>query len=150
MDRLSIAVLRAERAEKAMALMFLDLDGFKKINDNYGHQAGDALLKQFAERLTMNVRKSDTVARLAGDEFMIILEELTEPEHNVQTIASKIIQAMAQSFIIAGEAIDITTSIGAVIGKSGKKNVDDLIHAADTEMYKAKNKGKNQFSMDWL
>ena len=146
MDRLSVAVLRIERAQRGMALLFLDLDAFKKINDGYGHQAGDNILKLFSQRLTASVRKTDTVARLAGDEFVIILENLAEPEHDAQVAAGKIIANMWMPFDVGGENITLTTSIGIAVTQSGK-NIDDLIKYADAEMYKAKNKGTNQFSL---
>ena len=150
MDRLSVAALRADRSSKALALMFLDLDGFKKINDNYGHHAGDLLLKQFAGRLSVTVRRTDTVSRLAGDEFTIILEDLADAEHDVQIVAAKIVQAMTEPFDLAGEKVIVTTSIGITVSKSGKKNIDELIQSSDAQMYIAKNKGKNQFSLGWL
>jgi diguanylate cyclase (GGDEF)-like protein/PAS domain S-box-containing protein len=147
MDRLSVAILRVERAKRTMALLFLDLDGFKKINDHFGHQAGDVMLKTFAQRLTDIVRKTDTVARLGGDEFTIILENLANPERDTQMIANKIVKSMAEPFIIAGESLKVTTSIGIVIMQTGHQNIDELIKSADAQMYKAKNNGKNQFSV---
>jgi diguanylate cyclase (GGDEF)-like protein len=147
LDRLAHAILRADRNKESLGLMFLDLDGFKQINDTHGHRAGDILLKQFAERLAASVRKTDTVARLAGDEFTVVLEALASPARDVQAIAAKIIQAMTQPFDVLGHSLTVTTSIGIVIGSSDKIETDQLIHLADIEMYKAKKMGKNQFSL---
>lgn len=142
-------MLRSSRSGAAMALLFLDLDGFKRVNDTLGHQAGDELLIQFAQRLTSIVRKSDTVARLAGDEFTIILEELTQPEEDAQAVANKILSAMEPPFVVTGREAKVTASIGIVVhhGTNSDVNISDLLQRADKGMYAAKQSGKNAFRM---
>ncbi|CAN5280785.1 hypothetical protein BH11PSE11_BH11PSE11_07450 [soil metagenome] len=149
MDRLHSAMLRSSRSASAMALMFLDLDGFKKINDSLGHQAGDELLVEFARRLSSLVRKTDTVARLAGDEFTIILESLVHPEMDAQFVARKVIESMQQPFLIGGSEVKVTASIGLVIhqGRQGEVDVAQLLERADQEMYAVKHSGKNAFRL---
>jgi len=147
MDRLSGAVLRATRSRTAMAVMFLDLDSFKQINDTLGHHGGDLLLKQFGERLTQSVRKSDTVARLAGDEFTVILEGLSYPIIDTRDVADKIIAAMQRPFDLGGHQVSVTTSIGLAIHASNDTDIDALLRRADDAMYRAKHGGKNRWSI---
>ena len=147
MDRLAGATLRANRANRALAVLFLDLDGFKKINDTLGHHSGDELLKKFGERLTLAVRKSDTVARLAGDEFTIILEELTDLEADTRAVADKIIASMRHPFDLPDGSVSVTTSIGIAIHAGAGANVDALLRKADDAMYRAKFSGKNRWSV---
>lgn len=143
MDRMAAALLRAGRSSGTLALMFLDIDGFKGVNDTLGHHGGDELLKQFGQRLCEAVRKTDTVARLAGDEFTIILEELHAAEQDAQRVAEKIIASMATPFDLAGHTVSISTSIGFAIDNAGKTDLDELIRRADGAMYRAKRRGKN-------
>ena len=147
MDRLGTALQRAKRTKTGIALMFIDLDGFKKINDTYGHQGGDSLLVQVAQRLQSAVRKSDTVARLSGDEFTIVLEELTLPGDAAQIIAGKIVTAMQASFRVTGHVANVTASVGLVVHDARVHNVEvtELIKMADDEMYAVKHSGKNAF-----
>ena len=147
MDRLAGATLRANRANRALAVLFLDLDGFKKVNDTLGHHSGDELLKKFGERLTLAVRKSDTVARLAGDEFTIILEELTDLEADTRAVADKIIASMRHPFDLPDGSVSVTTSIGIAIHAGAGANVDALLRKADDAMYRAKFSGKNRWSV---
>ncbi len=147
MDRLAGATLRANRSGGALAVLFLDLDGFKKVNDTLGHHSGDALLKKFGERLSLAVRKSDTVARLAGDEFTIILEELSEPESDTRAVADKIIAAMHYPFELPDGGVSVTTSIGIAIHVGKGALVDELLRRADDAMYRAKFSGKNRWSV---
>ncbi|MEO5573830.1 MAG: EAL domain-containing protein [Gammaproteobacteria bacterium] len=146
-DRFIQAMARASRGEQLVALMFLDLDHFKGINDSLGHEAGDLLLKAVAERLNACVRQSDTVARLGGDEFTVILEGRVNVEH-VTVVAQKIIEGMMPSFKLGDSEVFITTSIGIVIycGEDGY-DTDTLIKNADTAMYHAKEHGRNNFQM---
>lgn len=130
--------------------MFLDLDGFKQVNDTFGHHSGDDLLKQFAERLIAVVRKNDTVSRLAGDEFTILLEGLTAPELDTKAVADKIIRAMQPPFLLGDKAVGITTSIGLAIQVAGEFNLEELLRRADHAMYRAKNSGKNRWCLDGL
>jgi diguanylate cyclase (GGDEF)-like protein len=149
MDMLRTALLRNKRSPNAMALMFLDLDGFKQVNDSMGHAAGDQLLIQFAQRLSSLVRRTDAVARLAGDEFTIILEELVRPEEDVQAIANKILASVQQPFLIAGQSAHVSASIGIVIHRASTEDVDvtQLLHRADQGMYAAKQAGKNTYKV---
>jgi diguanylate cyclase (GGDEF)-like protein len=145
MDRISGALARMSRSKQALALMYLDLDGFKGVNDTMGHAAGDELLKQFGERVKKNLRTSDTVARLGGDEFTIIAESLVNPDADVEIVARKIILAMTEPFIIMDKPVHVTTSIGICLVKDPAAKMDEVIVLADTEMYKAKKSGKNRF-----
>ncbi|MFZ6873417.1 diguanylate cyclase domain-containing protein [Undibacterium sp. Di27W] len=147
MDRLSGAILRASRTRSALAVMFLDLDGFKNVNDTLGHHTGDELLKEFGHRLCMAVRKTDSVARLAGDEFTIILEGLNNPEDDTREVAEKIIQSMQDRFSLGEHQINITTSIGLAIQENGESDLDELLRRADDAMYRAKHSGKNRWSV---
>jgi diguanylate cyclase (GGDEF)-like protein/PAS domain S-box-containing protein len=145
LDRLARATFRVGRSKKPFALMFLDLDGFKQVNDTFGHQGGDEMLIQFAGRLSDAVRVTDTVARLAGDEFTIILESLTAPRDDARSMAEKIILSMQEPFRIGGQDIRVTASLGMVIYESGELSAD-LLARADKEMYAAKRAGKNGIS----
>ncbi len=147
MDRLAGATLRANRGSSALAVLFLDLDGFKKVNDTLGHHSGDELLKKFGERLSQSVRKSDTVARLGGDEFTIILEELSAPDEDARAVANKIIAAMHHPFELPDGSVSVTTSIGMAIHLGAGAKVDELLRRADDAMYRAKFSGKNRWSL---
>lgn len=148
MEMLSGAIMRVPRSQRAMALFYLDLDGFKRINDHYGHQEGDNVLIQFAKKLQFALRETDFIARLGGDEFTVIVENLTNPKEDVKLIADKILLRMTEPFEVAGKPINLTTSIGIAICASGSRRVEDLIKSADSELYKAKHKGKNRFSAE--
>jgi diguanylate cyclase (GGDEF)-like protein len=143
-DRLTQAIARADRNRRLFALMFLDLDRFKSINDTLGHDAGDKLLKIVAERLRGCVREEDTVARLGGDEFTVILEEIREPE-DAAIVGQKILAALTPPVILGGHETFITTSIGITIYPSDSGDLDSLIKNADIAMYRAKDGGKNQY-----
>lgn len=149
MDRLQSAALRSRRSGTAMVLFFLDLDGFKQVNDRLGHQAGDELLIQFAQRLTSLVRKTDTVARLAGDEFTIILEELTHADEDADNLANKILTAVARPFLLSGGEATVTASIGIVVhqAQGSQVEISELLERADSAMYAAKHAGKNAFRL---
>ncbi|MCP4356090.1 MAG: EAL domain-containing protein [Proteobacteria bacterium] len=144
-DRLNESLTNAYRNLKKTALLFIDLDGFKAVNDNLGHDIGDRLLQDVSIRLKNTVRGSDTVARLGGDEFTAILNNIDE-EQDVVTIASKLIKVMAEPFDYGeGVVAKVTGSIGiAMYPKDGSNSVD-LIRNADEGMYKAKNNGKNNY-----
>ena len=149
MDRFATAALRAGRARRAMAVLFLDLDGFKAINDGFGHAEGDAVLVQTARRLNLAVRKSDTVARLGGDEFTIILEQLSQPEADVLAVADKIVQLMREPFVVQGRPCRVTVSIGAALHLGGDQLPDTatLLSRADDAMYEAKRAGKDAYRL---
>jgi diguanylate cyclase (GGDEF)-like protein len=144
-DRLSLALDMARRYKKAVALMFVDLDGFKDVNDLLGHHAGDYVLKQVAQRLLSCVRETDTVARFGGDEFLIIATEINAPENAAQ-IAEKVIQLVSQPVIFNGQQVFVGTSIGIALFPEHGQDMDQLIKQADKAMYKVKNAGKNGFS----
>jgi diguanylate cyclase (GGDEF)-like protein/PAS domain S-box-containing protein len=144
-DRLEHALQRAQRHRKPLAVMFLDLDDFKTINDTLGHAEGDRLLLAVASRLLECVRLADTVARLGGDEFAILLEEETDPD-NVITVARRLADAMQSAFIVESREIIIGASIGIARG-TAESTVDDLLRDADVAMYMAKSRGKRTFQI---
>jgi diguanylate cyclase (GGDEF)-like protein/PAS domain S-box-containing protein len=149
MDRLATALTRAARTRGKLALMFLDLDGFKAVNDTFGHEGGDVLLQQVSARLLAQVRKSDTVARLAGDEFTIILENLTQPDDGAAVVAQKIVSAIQQPFDIGGKQAYVTVSIGLIVHDASRQEISlaDLLRKADNEMYAVKRAGKDGFKV---
>ncbi len=146
MDRLTGAILRTSRSRTALAVMFLDLDGFKAVNDTLGHHSGDDLLRKFAERLSMAVRKSDSVARLGGDEFTVVLEGMTHPERDTREVAEKIIATMQPPFELGTHLVRVTTSIGIAIHEGDGADLNELLRRADGAMYRAKQRGKNCWS----
>lgn len=142
-DRFKQALALARRARNQVAVMFLDLDGFKAINDSLGHAAGDELLRQVADRLAHCLRESDTVARFGGDEFTILLPEIDNRE-SVERIARKINETIAKPYDIDGTQACVTTSIGISIYPTDGQQTHTLITKADNAMYQAKRHGKNQ------
>ncbi|MBT1445403.1 EAL domain-containing protein [Shewanella sp. JM162201] len=143
-DRLSHALSQAHRAENMVALLFLDLDRFKHINDSMGHHIGDLLLKSVANRLQNCVREGDTVARLGGDEFTIILEGVTKSKA-ATVIAEKLIRAFQTPFILEEQVLNISTSIGISLFPLDAEDSTSLVKYADTAMYHAKSLGRNNF-----
>lgn len=143
-DRLQQAIMQANRNHKRIAVMFLDLDHFKNINDTLGHEIGDQLLIHTAQRLQSCLRKSDTVARLGGDEFLIILPDLEDYQQS-ETIAQKILTILEPPFELATEEIFVSTSIGITIYPDDGTDTDILLRNADTAMYGAKHEGRNGF-----
>lgn len=143
-DRLTQAVIYAKRHGTQVAVLFLDLDKFKHINDSLGHMAGDKLLKSVAQRLVGLVRKSDTVSRQGGDEFIVLLHEDMHAE-NAAVAAEKIVQALVQPHYIDEHELHITTSIGISLFPGDGEDADTLVKNADTAMYFAKKKGRNNF-----
>jgi diguanylate cyclase (GGDEF)-like protein/PAS domain S-box-containing protein len=143
-DRLQQAVIRAQRDEKHMAVMFLDLDKFKPVNDTLGHDIGDLLLIQVAQRLLASVRASDTVARIGGDEFVILLPSI-EQERDAVLVAEKILHALGRPFSVADHDLHISGSVGIA---SYPEHGDDeklLLINADIAMYHAKKDGRNGY-----
>lgn len=145
MDRLEQAIARAQRKNKPLAVLFLDLNKFKHINDTFGHATGDKVLIAFADRLKRCVRKTDTVARLAGDEFVIIAEELAQAEPDAMLIAEKIILSLAEPLLNNEPIMHASTSIGIAICQHGNESADDLLNRADQAMYQAKQGGANEW-----
>ena len=143
-DRLNKMLSRANRDNLLFALLVLDLDRFKIVNDTLGHNTGDILLRMTAERLLKCVRDSDTVSRLGGDEFAIILAGIKK-EQNAATVAQKIIDCLENPFIINDEPVTIGTSIGITIHPSDGNSPDSLVKNADMAMYKAKRGGRNRY-----
>ena len=127
-----------------MAVVYLDLDGFKQINDTLGHGAGDALLKMVAGRLLATVREEDTVARPGGDEFIIALWDLRGADR-ATTVALKVIEAVSQPYGIEGRIVRVTTSAGIAIYPDHGEDADTLIKSADLALYEAKHAGKNTY-----
>ncbi len=148
-ERIKLALRQCKRNDSYGALLMLDLDHFKIINDSLGHLVGDQLLQVIAERLQHCIREEDTIARMGGDEFVVLLADLSEDkEHTVlqaDTVASKILFLLAQDIIVSEYTLQITTSIGIVIFPSDADEITSLIKLADNAMYKAKKKGRNNF-----
>lgn len=142
MDRINQKLLSTNREQGNLALMFLDLDGFKFVNDQYGHNVGDDLLKEVAQRLQALVRKSDTVARVGGDEFIFILNDPNGKEEITQ-VADRIVSSINEPIEIFGKVFQIGVSIGIAMFPSNGLTSDDLIRNADTAMYTAKKSGRN-------
>ena len=140
---------RAQRSGSPAVVMFLDLDGFKQVNDLYGHEGGDAMLREFAARLTASVRKGDTVARFAGDEFVILLENISAADAGrcPPAIARKILAAMAPAFDFRGQPLQLSTSIGVAVQAEGPVDGERLLRRADEAMYAAKRNGGNRFEI---
>jgi diguanylate cyclase (GGDEF)-like protein/PAS domain S-box-containing protein len=145
-DRLSQNLTHARRSGKSLAVMFVDLDHFKSINDTLGHTAGDELLLEMARRLRDCVREDDTVARLGGDEFTIILSELRHPEDAVK-VAEKIIAAVQKPMSIGGMPIDVSASIGIALYPVDGNDPESLLRNADSAMYRAKESGRNTYQL---
>ncbi len=141
-ERLVNALQRSQRQGLSIALLFMDLDGFKLVNDTHGHQAGDALLKVVSARLIEQVRPGDTVARLAGDEFVVLCEQLEQPT-SISALAERINEAMRQPVDFDGTPLFVTASIGIAVGHGSTHSADDLLRSADTAMYEAKQKGRD-------
>ena len=144
-DRLRQDIKKAARDQLPMALIFIDLDGFKAVNDTLGHDFGDILLKQVAERLLQCVRNTDTVARLGGDEFTVILSELKEPG-DVVRIVQEILHSLARPFQLKHEVAHISGSVGISLFPDDGNDAEVLIKNADQAMYLAKQQGRNRFS----
>ena len=144
-DRLDQEVKKAHRSGLRMALLFIDLDRFKEVNDLLGHDAGDQLLKLAAKRLCDCVRESDTVARLGGDEFTVILTELDDVAH-VEQIAQKLLTRLTEAFRLGNEVAYVSGSIGITMYPADADEAEELIRNADQAMYAAKSAGRNQFS----
>ncbi len=145
-DRLRHALTRAKRAGKSVAVMFIDVDHFKTINDTLGHTAGDELLLEMSRRLRECVRDDDTVARLGGDEFTIILAELRQPE-DAMTVAQKILETVQEPLTIADMPIVATASIGISIYPVDGTDPEALLRNADSAMYRAKEAGRNTYQL---
>lgn len=145
-EKLTEAIARSRRSKMAIAVMFLDIDHFKSINDTWGHAAGDAVLQQFANRLKSGIRTTDTVGRLAGDEFIILLEGLNFTEE-ANLVAKKILLAVSEEMLIGDRRILVTTSIGIAYSTTGALESMALLSEADKALYAAKEAGRDTFYM---
>jgi diguanylate cyclase (GGDEF)-like protein/PAS domain S-box-containing protein len=143
-DRLAHAIAQARRNVWTLAVLFIDVDRFKHVNDTFGHTAGDVLLKTVSERLAECVRSDDTVGRLSGDEFAIVLSRISAPE-DAATVAQKIVDALNQPFQLEGAELFVTASIGITVYPNDSDDQDALIRNADVAMYRAKERGRNNY-----
>lgn len=143
-ERLAQLIAIASREARQIALMFLDLDGFKSVNDLFGHDVGDYVLKTIATRLLGELRNSDTVARLGGDEFVVLLDN-SDSRESIAIIASRLIEVVNEPIPAEGKNVHVGTSIGISIFKHNGQSVDQLLKLADDAMYEAKKAGKNTF-----
>ncbi len=143
-DRLTMAIAQAKRRRQRLALMLIDLDRFKDVNDSLGHHMGDMVLQEVGERLTRYLRKSDTAARIGGDEFTLVLPEMSELK-DAEAIARKIMEVFQEPLFCSGQQIPVSVSIGIAIYPDDADNADDLTRYADRAMYAAKAKGRNNF-----
>jgi diguanylate cyclase (GGDEF)-like protein/PAS domain S-box-containing protein len=142
-DRLEHAIRLADRNNRWLAVLFLDLDGYKAVNDLYGHLHGDQLLQVISRRLQASLRQSDTVARIGGDEFAFILENIKEPQQ-IPFIVEKILSSVTQPLRVNNQYLLITASVGVSLFPAHGCDAQSLVSCADQAMYLAKDKGKNQ------
>jgi len=145
-DRLDVALESARRHGTGLAVLMVDLDRFKEINDTFGHQAGDEVLRVTAARVLQIVRKADTVARLGGDEFVVLLAELTDPQA-AERIAEKIVEALTVPIPFAGRAVPVTVSVGVCLAATEELDADVLLRNADAALYHAKASGRNRYQV---
>lgn len=143
-DRLSVALSNAKRNKGILAVIFLDIDGFKPINDNFGHDVGDILLQSITKRLINCIRQGDTVARIGGDEFTLILPQVTQKEE-VDEIAQRLIDTLKEPYLINKNNLYITASVGISFYPDDGEDMQTLMKKADIAMYSAKEKGKNNY-----
>ena len=140
MDRLQGALLRAQRTSGQLAVLYLDLDSFKQVNDTYGHGVGDQLLQQVAARLRQSVRESDSCGRLGGDEFAVLLDSIRQRQ-DAASVAEKILSTLAAPFLIEGHTLTCTPSVGIAVYPEHGQSERQLMHPADNAMYAAKRNG---------
>jgi len=145
LDRLKLAIAQARRDETQVGVMFLDLDNFKHINDTLGHDAGDTLLIEASKRVSSCLRGTSTVARLGGDEFLVVLPGLSGPDAACQ-VADRILKTFSTPFMLGGQEVFVTTSIGIATFPQDSDNSGTLLQHADAAMYEAKHKGKSAYS----
>ena len=143
-DRLNMALQQMRRSGDPVAVLYLDLDRFKWVNDNLGHAAGDELLKGVATRLLACVRDVDTLARVGGDEFVCVLPGLVNPR-DAEEVAQRFVQCLTQPFALAAGAAQIGTSVGIAFAPQHATEIDQLLSLADAAMYQAKHGGRNRY-----
>jgi diguanylate cyclase (GGDEF)-like protein len=142
-DRVQRALVASSRTGARVAVLFLDLDDFKSVNDTLGHAVGDQLIKEVADRLRAALRTSDTAARLGGDEMAVLLEGCDET--GAERVAQKIIASLQAPFMLAGRAVPVRASVGVAVSSPGKVAVDELLSDADAAMYATKSRGKGGY-----
>ena len=145
-ERIEEALLRSRRLKQTMAVMFLDIDHFKRINDTLGHAGGDAVLREFARRLRSCVRGTDCVVRLAGDEFVVLLEGIAGA-HEIDTLAAKVVGCIRPPFEVEGSTLAVTTSVGVATCVNGEGSAADLLSQADGALYRAKRQGRDRHAV---
>ena len=143
-DRLDQACRDAERRQRMVALLFVDIDRFKQINDSFGHATGDAVLRTVVERIRAAARRADTVARLGGDEFVVLMEDLEDPA-DVEQVAQRLLTSMREPIDLHGRSLVATVSVGSAIYPTDDTDISPLLAKADAAMYEAKNRGRNSF-----
>lgn len=139
-DRLAVALTQAERNQTRLALMLLDLDHFKEVNDTFGHNVGDELLRRTGERIRELLRRADTVARIGGDEFMLLLPEITRAE-DTSEIAEKVLSVVCRPIRLDGKAMNVSASVGTAVYPDDAGNAESLMRNVDQAMYRAKENG---------
>jgi len=144
-DRLVQEIKKSDRTSEPLALLLIDIDLFKQVNDTLGHDFGDRLLQEVARRIMDSVRKSDTVARLGGDEFAVVLPQISDA-HDAEKIAQKVILKVAEPFHLGGTVTYVTASVGITLYPNDTTNIDNVMKNADQAMYAAKDTGRNRFS----
>jgi diguanylate cyclase (GGDEF)-like protein len=148
-DRMQVALLRSERFHEPLGVLMVDIDRFKQVNDSYGHHAGDELLRVIAKRIGSSVRKTDTVARIGGDEFVVLLPDLRKPQE-AEMIGSKILDAVSSPIDLGVATVSVTVSIGVSTYPEGGKDGEGLLRSADAAMYSAKTSGRNALHVTML
>jgi diguanylate cyclase (GGDEF)-like protein len=143
-ERFSLGLVQSKRSGTMLALFFLDIDNFKEINDTLGHEVGDAILIAFTNRIQSVMREEDTVSRLGGDEFTVIMQDLKNPE-DASLLATKMIDSLLAPIRIKENALHITTSIGISLYPNDSQSAEELLIFADKAMYKAKGGGGNRY-----
>ncbi len=144
-DRVTQSLSISRRSGTKLALLFVDLDRFKLVNDSHGHKVGDELLRAVAERLLVTVRAEDTVARIGGDEFGILLQGMADASH-AELVATKVVAALGMPFVIRGLTLSIGASVGVTSFPEGADTYDSVISRADSAMYRAKSDGRGRFN----
>jgi diguanylate cyclase (GGDEF)-like protein/PAS domain S-box-containing protein len=147
MDRLAQSIVELERQPSALAVLFVDLDRFKQINDSFGHDAGDHVLAEAGHRLMLLARRGDTVARLGGDEFVVLCRDVGD-HHDVACIGDRIVRALRAPYLAGGRDLSTTASVGIVISRDCRANPEGLIRGADSMMYEAKKAGRDCYRVD--
>jgi diguanylate cyclase (GGDEF)-like protein len=145
-DRLQQAIARAQRRERKVAVLCIDLDEFKQINDQHGHETGDRLLQEVASRLSSRLRTTDTVARIGGDEFLAVIEDLSDTD-TVATVAESLLRTLGEPFSLGNTVIRATASIGVAVFPADGTTIEELKRHADLAMYRAKERGRNTYEM---